>query len=202
MLIFAVLIKTNIVMTVEEAFIKFKEIYDFANIGKKIEEVVDINKLMKTPMALLEDTGLAYDGAILYHGVMTWFFAKKLVPIYEKIAPVNLQSLAKVIVLSQLGKVDLFIPNTNDWQVSNMGKKYVFNETNVCLKLSERSKFVCNNAGITFTLEEYEAMSMLDKNSEEYDNLLKYRSNLSNVFKMATELAMIASKERYKQSKK
>ena len=44
-----------------------------------------------------------------------------------------------------------------------------FSESGVCLKTGERSKMVCSNAGIVFTPEEYEAMTILDKTAEEYE---------------------------------
>lgn len=189
-------------MTIEEAFIKYKEIFDYANIGKQLEEIVDIEKLLKTPMMTNEDSGLAYEGAVIYYVIMTWHFATQILKIYNKIATVSSQSLAKVICLCQLGKIDWFESNTNEWQVKTLGKKYNFVDNNVCLKLSERSKLICTNSGISFTPEEYEAMSIIEKTSEEYDAMSKYRTHLSTIFKMSHDLAIIAMRERYKQEKK
>lgn len=185
-------------MTIEEAYIKYKEIYDFADIGKEIESVVDITELMKTPAAPSLDSGVAYDGAVIYHTIMVWHFANKLLPIYNNISQVNPKSLAKVIALHQLGKVGMFTPNTDDWQVKKLGKVYTFVESGVCLKTGERSKLVCGNAGITFTPEEYEAMSILDKTAEEYENMTKYRTHLSTVLKMASDMAYAVARERIK----
>lgn len=185
-------------MTIEEAYVKYKEIYDFADIGKEIENVVDITELMKTPAAPSLDSGVAYDGAVLYHTIMVWHFANKLLPIYNNISQVNPKSLAKVIVLHQLGKVGMFIPNTDDWQVKKLGKVFTFVESGVCLKTGERSKLVCGNAGITFTPEEYEAMSILDKTAEEYENMTKYRTHLSTILKMSSDMAYAVARERIK----
>lgn len=185
-------------MTKEEAYIKYKEIYDFAGIGKDVEAIVDINLLMETPAAPSLDSGVAYEGALMFHTIMVWHFANKLLPIYSKIAPVDIQSLAKVIVLHQLGKVGMFEPNTDEWQIKKLGKAYSFTESTACLKTGERSKMICSNAGIQFTLEEYEAMSILDKTPEEYENMTKYRTHLSTLLKMASDMAYAVARERYK----
>lgn len=187
-------------MTKEEAFVKYKEIFDFAEIGKEIEEIVDVNQLLITPAAPTLESGLAYEGSVLFHTIMVWHFAKKILPIYEGISPVDVKSLAKVIVLHQLGKVGMFEPNKDDWQVKKLGKIYGFTEKDACLKLGELSKMICGNAGVTFTNKEYEAMSILDKTPEEYENMSKYRTHLSTVFKMSSDMAFAIARERYKKS--
>lgn len=189
-------------MTKEEAFVKYKEIFDYAEIGKSIEEIVNIDQLMITPANTSADSGLAYEGALLYHTLMIWHFANKLSTVYNNISPIDSKSLAKVVVLHQLGKTEMFIPNTNEWQVKNQGKIYEFIDDGVCLKSGERSKRICGNAGIIFTLEEYEAMSILDKTPEEYEAMSKFRTHLSTVFKMSCDLANAIARERYKKSLK
>lgn len=189
-------------MTIEEAYIKYKEIYDFAEIGKELEEVVNLDELLKTPAAPSVDSGVAYDGALIYHGIMVWHFANKLLPVYNNISQINPKSLAKVIVLHQLGKIGMFTPNTDDWQVKKLGKVYTFTETEACLKTGERSKLLCSNAGITFTPEEYEAMSILDKTAEEYDNMTKHRTHLSTMLKMSSDMAYAVARKRYNETLK
>lgn len=185
-------------MTQEEAFVKYKEIFDFANVGKALEEIVNVDELFKTPAAPTLDSGVAYDGAIIFHSLMVWHFANTLLPIYSKIGHIEPKSLAKVTVLHQLGKIGMFTPNTDDWQIKKLGKVYNFNELGVCLKFGERSKLLCGNAGVTFTPEEYEAMSILDKTPEEYENMTKYRTHLSTLFKMASDMAYAVARERIK----
>lgn len=189
-------------MTTQEAFVKYKEIFDFAQVGKEIEDIINIDELMVTPAAPSVDSGLAYDGALLFHSLMVWHFANKLLPIYSKIAPIDVKALAKVVTLHQLGKVGMFTPNTDDWQVKKLGKAYAFVENDACLKTGERSKLVCGNAGVTFTAEEYEAMSILDKTPEEYENMTKYRTHLSTLLKMSSDMAYAAARERYKKTLK
>jgi hypothetical protein len=185
-------------MTIEEAYVKYKEIYDFAEIGKNLEDVVDVTELLRTPAAPSLESGVAYEGAVIFHTIMVWHFANKLLPIYNNISQVNPKSLAKVIVLHQLGKVGMFVHNTDDWQVKKIGKVFTFVETGACLKTGERSKMLCGNAGVSFTPEEYEAMSILDKSAEEYENMTKYRTHLSTLLKMASDMAYAVARERIK----
>ena len=189
-------------MTKEEAFIKYKEIYEFAKINKPIEDIINVDELINTPAAPTADSGVAYEGAVLFHTIMVWHFANKLLPIYNTISHINTESLAKVIALHQIGKVGMFTPNTDDWQVKKLGKIYSFTETEACLKFGERSKLTCGNAGVTFTPEEYEAMSILDKTAEEYENMAKHRTHLSTLLKIASDMAYSVARERYKLSQK
>ena len=94
----------------------------------------------------------------------------------------------------------MFKSNENDWEVKKLGKVYSFTETGACLKTGERSKMVCSNAGVIFTPEEYEAMSILDKTPEEYENMTKYRTHLSTLLKMSSDMAFSVARERYKKS--
>ena len=75
-------------MTKEEAFVKYKEIFDYAEVGKNLEEIVNIDELMTTPASASADSGLAYEGAILFHTLMIWHFANKLSVVYNNISPV------------------------------------------------------------------------------------------------------------------
>jgi hypothetical protein len=59
---------------------------------------------------------------------------------------------------------------------------------------------VCANAGIKFTAEEYEAMTIMDKSAEEYENMAKYRTMLSTILRMANDLAYTLERERTKLS--
>ena len=183
--------------TIEEIFIEYKKIFDCAEINVNLEDIVNVDELMKTPAAPTLDTGLGFEGSLLYHIVRVSWFANKLLPIYNHITPIDNKSLAKVIVLHQLGKVGMFAPNSDDWQVKKLGKVFTFVETGVCLKTGERSKLLCGNAGVTFTPEEYEAMSILDKTAEEYENMAKYRTPLSTILRMANDIAYAFSRQTY-----
>ena len=187
-------------MTKEEAFVMYMDIYNSANIDVELTKIVNLDEFKNAPAAPSLDSGVAYDGALMYHTIMVWHFANKLLPIYNSIASINVQSLAKVIALHQLGKVGMFTPNNDEWSVKKLGKAYNFSETGACLKTCERSKMLCGNAGVSFTPEEYEAMTILDKTAEEYENMSKFRTHLSTLLKMSNDMAYAVARERYKKS--
>ena len=187
-------------MTKEEAFVSYMDIYKLANIDVELSNIVNLDEFKNSPAAPSLDSGVAYDGALMFHTIMVWHFANKLLPIYNSIAPINVQSLAKVIALHQLGKVGMFTPNADDWSVKKLGKVYNFTETGVCLKTCERSKMLCGNVGVAFTPEEYEAMTILDKTAEEYENMTKFRTHLSTLLKISSDMAYAVARERYKKS--
>jgi hypothetical protein len=120
-------------MNINEAFVEYKKIFDCAEINVKLEDIVDVEELMKTPAAPTLETGLGYEGSLLYHIIMVSYFANKLIPTYNTITTIDAKSLAKVIALHQLGKVGMFTPNTDNWQVQKLGKVFTFVETGSCL---------------------------------------------------------------------
>lgn len=186
--------------TIDEMYVEYRSIYDSVIPDVPFESMVDAEEFKKCPCAPALDSGVAYDGSLMYHLTLILHFAKQLSSngIFGTLNLVTEESLKKVIVLHQLGKVGMFIPNTDDWQVKKLGKVYNFAESNVCLKTGERSRLLCSNAGIKFTPEEYEAMTIMDKTAEEYENMSKHRTMLSTIIRMANEMAYTMERERFK----
>lgn len=184
-------------MNTNESFVKFKTIFDAAEINVDLEKIVNVDELMKASAAPTVDTGLGFEGSLLYHIRRVWYFAQELSKIYSIISPVETHTLAKIVVLHQLGKVGMFAPNTDEWQVNKLGKVFTFVETGTCLKTGERSKLLCSNAGVIFTPEEYEAMSIIDKSPEEYENMNKYRTALSTIIRVANDMAYAHARKVY-----
>jgi hypothetical protein len=185
-------------MTNEEAFVKYLEIYNFAEIEKDFNDIIDVEEFKKTPANPMLDSGLAYEGSLMFHILMVWHFAKKISCIYENITQINMKDLAKVVVLHQLGKVGMFAKNEDNWQINKLGKVYNFTEKDFCLKTGELSKMLCGNNGISFTPQQYEAMSILDKTPEEYENMSKFRTHISTILKISNDMAYTIARERYK----
>lgn len=187
-------------MTIEEAYVEYRKIYDYALAETPFEELVNVDEFKKCPAAPSSDSGVGYEGALMYHTILVYHFAKKVREMLGSIIKIDDKSLAKVVVLHQIGKVGMFTPNPDEWQAKKLGKVYAFVESGVCLKAGERSRMVCANAGIKFTAEEYEAMTIMDKSAEEYENMAKYRTMLSTILRMANDLAYTLERERTKLS--
>lgn len=188
-------------MDVNEAYVEYRKIYDYANLGKELESIVPVEQLMVSPVAPSLESGLAYPGAVLFHTIMVYHYARRIAAMLKSVYEVNEQQLAKVVALHQLGKVGMYTPNTEDWQVKKLGKVYTFVEQGVCLKTGDLTKLMCSNAGISFTPEEYEALSIMDKTPEEYESMNKFRSHLSTILRTANDLAYLVARERAKQNR-
>lgn len=121
-------------------------------------------------------------------------YAVKINALLPEDKQVDKDSLVKVILLSQISKVLMFTPNTNDWEVQKRGMVYTFNNLEGALRMGERSLLIAMNAGVKFTAEEFEAMRILDKSSDD-DNYAKYYSSmLSTLVKQANEIVMVLNK--------
>lgn len=144
--------------------------------------------------ALSADTGCAYPGALLYHVNLLTRLALRMSKMVSKSLPVDEKSLIKVCCLQHLSKIEMYIPNDNQWEIEKRGLVYKFNETKGRLKFGERSLLNATNIGITFTPEEWEAMKALD--DEESNVKSKYfDSNLTMVVRLSNEIAYKIERE-------
>lgn len=164
-----------------------------SNIGidsDKIEERLG-DTLLNGTFALSNDNGCAYDGSLL-HVVLRILtpFAIKINEILPENQKVNQQSIVKVCLLSHLAKCQMFVKNDNPWEIEKKGLLYKYAKSDVALKMGAKSILLCQEMGITFTPEEFEAMLILDKDDNDLQS--KFYSNaLSIIIKQANELTYL-----------
>ena len=162
-----------------------------------IETVGGEDAIMNATYANMDNSGLAYDGPFCKTVIDLTVIAIKLNEILPEAKQVSKESIAKVALLSQLGKVILFTPQTNSWRINNMGEKYTYNDLDGALRVGERSIMIAMNAGVKFDVYEYEAMRIMDKQNENSDNYSKYFSGaLSMIIKQANEIIDMINKKR------
>lgn len=180
----------------------------YVTFTKKLEVYVENSDLLITslgdnlknaPAAQKLDSGLAYNGAMMYNTLYRIAkYAKNINAMLDENTRVDDKSLFKVVLLHQISKAVMFTPNDNEWEINKLGSVYKFNDLSGALRMGERSILICSQNGITFTEEEFEAMRILDK-SDENDNFTKYFSSpLSVIIKQANELANISAKNSIK----
>lgn len=153
--------------------------------------------------ALNEDTGIAYPGGLITHINITLALGDKMYEILSTapfdILSINKNSLDKVLLLMHLSKIKMYELNDNSWEVERRGLNYKFNENlKGRLKFGERSILMCNNANISLTEEEFEAIRSIDKKSENTGAEM-YDSNLSMLVRQINEIAYAFERERNKQ---
>lgn len=161
-----------------------------------IEELGGDDAVMNATYANMENTGLAYDGSFTETVIALTVYAIKINDLLPEEKQVGKESIAKVALLSQIGKVLLFKPQTNDWRRKNLGEKYTYTELDGAIRVGERSILIAMNSGVKFTEFEFEAMRIMDKQNENADNYSKYFSGtLSMVIKQANEMIDIINRK-------
>ena len=154
-----------------------------------IEELGGDDAVMNATYANTDNTGLAYEGSFTETVIALTVYAIKINDLLPEEKQVSKESIAKVALLSQIGKVLLFKPQTNDWRRKNLGENYTYAELDGAIRLGERSILIAMNSGVKFTEFEFEAMRIMDKQNENADNYSKYFSGtLSMVIKQANEM--------------
>ena len=165
--------------------------------SKIIEAIGGENTLMNATYANMENSGLAYDGSFCQTIINLTVIALKLNDLLPEAKQVSKESIAKVALLSQIGKVQLFKPQTDEWRKTKLKEFYTYNELDGALRVGERSILIAMNAGVKFDEFEYEAMRIMDKQNENADNYSKYFSGaLSVIIKQANELVDLINKKR------
>ena len=161
-----------------------------------IEELGGDDAVMNATYANTDNTGLAYDGSFTETIIALTEYAIKINNLLPEEKQVSKESIAKVALLSQIGKVLLFKPQTNDWRRKNLGENYTYAELDGAIRVSERSILIAMNSGVKFTEFEFEAMRIMDKQNENADNYSKYFSGtLSMVIKQANEMIDIINRK-------
>lgn len=162
-----------------------------------IEAIGGEDVVMKATYANMESSGMAYDGSFTEKIIELTVYAIKINSLLPEETQVNKDSIAKVALLSQIGKVLLFAPQTNDWRKKNMGENYTYADLNGAIRVGERSILIAMNAGVKFDEFEFEAMRIMDKQNDNADNYSKYYSSaLSTIIKQANELLDVIYKKR------
>lgn len=161
-----------------------------------IEELGGDDAVMNATYANTDNTGLAYDGSFTETVIALTVYAIKINDLLPEEKQVSKESIAKVALLSQIGKVLLFKPQTNEWRRKNLGENYSYTELDGAIRVGERSILIAMNSGVKFTEFEFEAMRIMDKQNENADNYSKYFSGtLSMVIKQANEMIDIINRK-------
>lgn len=172
---------------------KFKETNKKYNIfTQELEDFLG-EDFYTAPATTMLDMYGCYPGGLLNNCLKSAKYAIKINDMLPENTKVNPTSILKCIFVSQIGKVFLFKPNKNDWQIKNQGKMYEFNEELTSLKVGERSAYYATKYGVSLTEEEFQAILNTDKDSD--DKQAKYHSeNLSHIIKMGFELSILEEK--------
>ena len=102
--------------------------------------------------------------------------------------------IIKICLLSHIAKAIRIIPNDNEWEISKRGIFYKYDNSLPAIKTGLHSLILAQQAGINFTAEEAEAMTIADRDFSD-EQARYYSSMLSNVIRIANELVYISETE-------
>lgn len=153
------------------------------------------DSLLNAPFTNINDNGMAFDGSLLHIILRTFTpYAIKLNELLPENIKVEQNKLIKICLLSQIAKCQMFIPNDNAWEVQNRQLKYKFAPHEVSLRTGIKSLILSQNMGITFSEEEVDAMTILDRDQ---DLQAKYFATpLATIIRQAHELTLLQFKNK------
>ena len=176
----------------------FKENLKKAGVDSITNDESFARELMNATCGITDDTGCAYDGALVAHVNLTTQIAQRIAKMVSASLPVNETSLLKVCCLQHISKVKMFVKNVDEWQIKH-GKPYTFAlNSEGTLKMGDRSLQMATSMGITFNESEWEAMKCIEK----VDNAtgVKHDPPLCVIVRQANELAYSIEYQKYKKT--
>lgn len=171
----------------EKEWDSFRSSMTKAGLGGLCDEKLK-RELSTASCGLSEDTGCAYGGALIHHANLINAIALRIAKMVSASLPVDEKSLAKVCCLQHLSKIEMFVPNDNQWEVEKRGMVYKFADLDGRLKFGERSILRATNRGVNFTPMEWEAMRSQDNIGDDKVARL-FDSPLAMIVRMSNELA-------------
>ena len=153
------------------------------------------DKVTAGSYSLTNEYNSAYEGSLL-NVILRIFtpYALRINEILPEQLKVNQNTLIKVCLLHQLSKCEMFILNDNTWEVEKRGMVFKYAPYDYAFKMGMRSLILAQENGVTFSTEEIEAMTILDRDPN--DEQVRFHANiLSLIIKQALELTMIQLKK-------
>ena len=157
------------------------------NVMEKITKVFG-DKLLNATYTISNDYGNAYDGSFLHillrTLIPTALGINELLP--ENVRPPK-ETLIKVLLVHQLAKALIHVPNDNKWEIEKRNMLYKYAENKPAIKTGLYSLMLAMELGIKLTPEEAEAVTINDRSLE--DSQSRWHSSvLSTVVRQANEL--------------
>ena len=171
-------------------------------VKKKLEEIgiqlnmdsLIENKIKNATFTITNENGLAYEGSLLnvILRILTPFAIKINDALPENIR-VDKNSLIKVCLLSNISKCEMFEPNDNEWEKEKRGMLFKYAKSNIALKMGMKSLILSQQMGVTFTPEEIEAITIIDRRSDDEQTMF-FSNPISVVLKQAHELTYLSTR--------
>ena len=152
------------------------------------------SKITNATFSITNEYGLAYDGSLINTVLRVLTpYAIKLNNLLPEAMQVDPKSIIKVCLLSHISKCEMFIPNDNQWEIEKRNILYKYAKSDVAFRMGMKSFILSQDLGITFTPQEIEAMTILDRDPSD-EQARFFASTLSIIIKQANELAFLQTR--------
>jgi hypothetical protein len=148
-------------------------------------------QLMNGTFTNTNEFGNAYPGSLIeiVLKVLTPY-AVKLNELLPEEQRVDKSTLVKVCLLHHIAKAVKFLPNDNQWEVEKRAMVYKYDESQPSIRTGLHSLILAQQAGIQFTPEEAEVMTVNDRDLTD-DQARWHSSVMSTIVRQANELTYI-----------
>ena len=179
-------------MSKEKNYLLFlKKIESLGVNATKLDEKYG-EQIKNASFSMNTDKNVAYDGSFLevILRVLTPY-ALKLNEMLPEEQRVDKNKLVKICLFHQISKCLMFEPNDNKWEIEKRGLLYKYAKYDYALKCGTRSLVMClNDFDMKFTDEEVEAMTIMDRSSEDAQAKF-YSSELATIIRIANEMVYV-----------
>jgi hypothetical protein len=145
------------------------------------------HKIEKASIGTKKDSGCAYEGSLLDVVFKAATNARNINNFLSPSVKVDIKSLFKVCFLAMIGIAERTIPQNDMWRQDHLGEMFVYKEGNVAIPNTWHSMSMCSECGISFSPEEIEAMTIIDRSDDDKQSRY-YSSLLSTIVKSAFEI--------------
>lgn len=151
------------------------------------------SELFNSPASTMTSLHNAFEGGLVDHLLRVAKFAVKInTSVTPEEMRQDLNSVIRVALLSEIGKVGLYKPCESEWHKKNQGKMYEFVENKVSMRVGQKSIYYINQAGIKLLENEFQAILGHDTPT---DDMMKWHAEtLTVILRQAIEWAIIEEK--------
>lgn len=161
-------------------------------------------KIKMAPYSMERDMGGAYDGAMVEVTLNTLCRIGVEInsnamgtnggdKVQHPYLAVNQNMLMRVLLLLNIAKAEMFVPNKSEWHKKNLGRMYEFAENKTKLKLGARSLYLCQKYGIQLEEEEFEAFLTIDNPDDTGE---RFQSPLYTMVKAAKMFTIVELRQK------
>lgn len=168
--------------------VKYLETLKKFKIGN--DELIEMlgTELHTCPASPNSNQNNCFDNGLVSHLLMIANYAVKLNGILPIANQYPVETVLRVALLSEIGKVGMFILSNDSWKIK-IGKLYDYTENRACLRVGQRSIYYLNQAGVKLTETEYSAI-MHNDSSQDDQMVNNYNTCLGDILKAAIKLAI------------